>query len=138
MLSLKSLRGDKEEEVTTNVEPEKITCGVKKTEVIDNTITVYLVGDIDAVTAPALPKALKEVLSKHDNIKEVILNLKEARYLSSAGLRGCVEALNICRDYGINTKDYFKITELSKSVYQIFTVTGFAFSFNLEKAEDDE
>ena len=30
MLSLKSLRGDKEEEVTTNVEPEKITCGVKK------------------------------------------------------------------------------------------------------------
>ena len=119
MLSLKSLRGDKDK--TPNVETTKsvvqnedtsdVTCGIKDETIKDGVALISLSGDIDATTAPIITTRIKEILGS-ENLTKLTFNLADVRYLSSAGLRSFVEVQNICLEKNID----FKSIELSEKV----------------------
>lgn len=46
-------------------------------------LRVTVVGELDSITSPALERELQDL----DNVEEVVLDLKELAYTSSAGLR---------------------------------------------------
>lgn len=141
MLSLKSLRGDKDE--ATNVEATKsvvqnedtsdVICGIKDETIKDGIALISLSGDIDATTAPIITTRIKEILGS-ENLTKLTFNLADVRYLSSAGLRSFVEVQNICLEKNID----FKSIELSEKVYRLFKVTGFGSMLKLEMNENLE
>lgn len=141
MLSLKSLRGDKDE--ATNVEATKsvvqnedtsdVICGIKDETIKDGVALISLSGDIDATTAPIITTRIKEILGS-ENLTKLTFNLADVRYLSSAGLRSFVEVQNICLEKNID----FKSIELSEKVYRLFKVTGFGSMLKLEMNENLE
>jgi anti-sigma B factor antagonist len=141
MLSLKSLRGDKDK--TPNVETTKsvvqnedtsdVICGIKDETIKDGVALISLSGDIDATTAPIITTRIKEILGS-ENLTKLTFNLADVRYLSSAGLRSFVEVQNICLEKNID----FKSIELSEKVYRLFKVTGFGSMLKLEMNENLE
>jgi anti-sigma B factor antagonist len=141
MLSLKSLRGDKDEapnveatkSVVQNEDTSDIICGIKDETIKDGIALISLSGDIDATTAPIITTRIKEILGS-ENLTKLTFNLADVRYLSSAGLRSFVEVQNICLEKNID----FKSIELSEKVYRLFKVTGFGSMLKLEMNENLE
>lgn len=141
MLSLKSLRGDKDEapnveatkSVVQNEDTSDVICGIKDETIKDGIALISLSGDIDATTAPIITTRIKEILGS-ENLTKLTFNLADVRYLSSAGLRSFVEVQNICLQKNID----FKSIELSEKVYRLFKVTGFGSMLKLEMNENLE
>mgnify|MGYP001660818930 FL=1 len=141
MLSLKSLRGDKDEapnveatkSVVQNEDTSDVICGIKDETIKDGIALISLSGDIDATTAPIITTRIKEILGS-ENLTKLTFNLADVRYLSSAGLRSFVEVQNICLEKNID----FKSIELSEKVYRLFKVTGFGSMLKLEMSENLE
>lgn len=141
MLSLKSLRGDKDEapnveatkSVVQNEDTSDVICGIKDETIKDGIALISLSGDIDATTAPIITTRIKEILGS-ENLTKLTFNLTDVRYLSSAGLRSFVEVQNICLEKNID----FKSIELSEKVYRLFKVTGFGSMLKLEMNENLE
>ncbi|MCB7108292.1 STAS domain-containing protein [Agathobacter rectalis] len=141
MLSLKSLRGDKDEapnveatkSVVQNEDTSDVICGIKDETIKDGIALISLSGDIDATTAPIITTRIKEILGS-ENLTKLTFNLADVRYLSSAGLRSFVEVQNICLEKNID----FKSIELSEKVYRLFKVTGFGSMLKLEMNENLE
>ena len=92
MLSLKSLRGDKDEapnveatkSVVQNEDTSDVICGIKDETIKDGIALISLSGDIDATTAPIITTRIKEILGS-ENLTKLTFNLADVRYLSSAG-----------------------------------------------------
>lgn len=141
MLSLKSLRGDKDEapnvetakSVVQNEDTSDVICGIKDETIKNGVALISLSGDIDATTAPIITARIKEILGS-ENLTKLTFNLADVRYLSSAGLRSFVEVQNICLEKNID----FKSIELSEKVYRLFKVTGFGSMLKLEMSENLE
>lgn len=141
MLSLKSLRGDKDEapnveatkSVVQNEDTSDVICGIKDETIKDGIALISLSGDIDATTAPIITTRIKEILGS-ENLTKLTFNLADVRYLSSAGLGSFVEVQNICLEKNID----FKSIELSEKVYRLFKVTGFGSMLKLEMNENLE
>ena len=74
-------------------------------------------GRLDTTTAPELEAALDEVL---ENTKELIFNLENLEYISSAGLRVILKAQK-----SMNTKGSMKLTGVNDSIIEVFDITGF-------------
>ena len=87
----------------------------KTTENEKGTLTVS--GRLDTTTAPELEAALDEVL---ENTKELIFNLENLEYISSAGLRVILKAQK-----SMNTKGSMKLTGVNDSIMEVFDITGF-------------
>ena len=49
----------------------------------DRCLTVTLIGELDSITSPELDREVQNL----ENVNEVVLDLKELAYTSSAGLR---------------------------------------------------
>lgn len=141
MLSLKSLRDDKDEapnveatkSVVQNEDTSDVICGIKDETIKDGIALISLSGDIDATTAPIITTRIKEIIGS-ENLTKLTFNLADVRYLSSAGLRSFVEVQNICLEKNID----FKSIELSEKVYRLFKVTGFGSMLKLEMNENLE
>ena len=73
-------------------------------------------GRLDTTTAPELEAALDEVL---ENTKELIFNLENLEYISSAGLRVILKAQK-----SMNTKGSMKLTGVNDSIMEVFDITG--------------
>lgn len=82
-------------------------------------ITVILEGKLDTATAPELSEALAPLKNSCDTI---ILDLKNLKYVSSAGLRVFLAADQEMSDNGKTVK--FK--NVPSSVMDIFDMTGFS------------
>ena len=80
-------------------------------------VTLTVSGRLDTTTAPELEAALDEVL---ENTKELIFNLENLEYISSAGLRVILKAQK-----SMNTKGSMKLTGVNDSIMEVFDVTGF-------------
>lgn len=96
---------------------------IKKT-VKNNTLTVALSGRLDTSTAPQLEQELKDSL---DNISELILDMKQLDYISSAGLRVLLSAQKI-----MNKQGSMKLLNVNDTVMEIFEVTGFSDILTIE------
>ena len=90
---------------------------------VENTI-VEIVGRLDTTTAPSLEKTLSEDMG---DTKNLILDLKELEYISSAGLRVLLGAQKKMQKIGT-----MKVINVCDSVMDVFEITGFADILTIE------
>ena len=87
-------------------------------------LTVTLEGRLDTTTAPELETELKTAL---DGITELIFEIKDLAYISSAGRRVLLSAQKV-----MNKQGSMVIRGASEEVMEIFDVTGFVDILTIE------
>ena len=95
---------------------------VKKQE--GTTLTIELDGRLDTVTSPQLESELR---SSVDGITELIFDLANLAYVSSAGLRVLLAAQKV-----MNRQGKMTIRNVTPEIMDIFDVTGFVDILNIE------
>ncbi|MBQ6554242.1 MAG: STAS domain-containing protein [Firmicutes bacterium] len=96
---------------------------ITKTQENDK-LTVAIEGRLDTTTAPQLEAELKSSLY---DVKELVFDIKELEYISSAGLRVLLSAQKVMNKQGKMT-----VIGANKAVMEIFEVTGFVDILNIE------
>ena len=91
----------------------------------DGKLTLGLVGRMDALTAPELGKVIESALS---GVKELVFDLKDLEYTSSAGLRQFLMAQQIMDDQGSMI-----IINANEAVLDILDETGFMDILDIEQ-----
>ena len=86
--------------------------------------TIIISGKVDTVTAPELERFITENIS---GIKELVLDLAEVEYVSSAGLRALLQAQK-----DMNKQGKMKIIHVRDNVKEIFDMIGFSRIFTIE------
>ena len=87
-------------------------------------LTLELEGRLDTTTAPELEA---EVKSSIDGVEELILDLANLEYMSSAGLRVLLSAQKV-----MNTQGKMTVTNVNETISEIFEVTGFSEILSVE------
>ena len=85
---------------------------------------IKLVGRLDTTTAPALDKTINEDIA---GTKNLVLDVKELEYISSAGLRVLLGAQKKMQKIGS-----MKVTNVREEVMEVFEMTGFADILTIE------
>ncbi len=80
-------------------------------------LTVALEGRLDTGTAPQLEAELKTSVN---GIEELVLDLKDLAYMSSAGLRVLLAAQKV-----MNRQGSMKVVNVNETIAEIFEITGF-------------
>lgn len=87
-------------------------------------LELKLDGRLDTLTAPELEEEIK---ANADSIKDLIIDMKDLEYISSAGLRALLVAKKLLHGKGtvkaVNTNDMVK---------EVFEVTGFIDLIDIE------
>ena len=96
---------------------------IKKQE--GNTLNIALKGRLDTTTSPQLEKELREVLP---SAKDLVFDLVDLDYVSSAGLRVFLSAQKVMNKQGDMT-----IRNVKPEIMEIFEVTGFVDILNIEE-----
>ena len=94
------------------------------TEKENSKLTLTVSGRIDTVTAPELEKFALEHM---EGITEMVLDLADVEYVSSAGLRAL---LQINKDMSKQGK--LKLLNINPNVKEIFDMIGFSRIFTIE------
>ena len=89
----------------------------------NSTMTVNLSGRLDTSTAPDLEK----ILSEAGGASELILDLKDLSYTSSAGLRVFLKAQKM-----MNRQGKMRIIHVCPEIREIFEITGFTEILTIE------
>ena len=92
----------------------------------NTTVVLTLGGRLDTTTAPELEKA---VAASYEGITELIIDMKELDYVSSAGLRVLLAAQKTMNKQGSMT-----IRNVNEAVMEIFEITGFLDILTIEGA----
>ena len=79
---------------------------------------IEIVGRLDTTTAPALDKAINEDIG---DVKNLVLDVKDMEYISSAGLRVLLGAQKKMQKIGS-----MKVVNVCEEVMEVFEMTGFA------------
>ena len=87
-------------------------------------LIIKLNGRLDTITAPDLEDELKSSLI---GLTELIFDLKDLEYVSSAGLRTLLLAQKT-----MNKMGSMKVINVCEEVYEIFDITGFTDIFDIE------
>jgi len=90
----------------------------------ENRTIVALEGRLDTITAPELEKEIETI---KDELKELVFDLKDLDYISSAGLRVLLAAQKIMNKQGV-----MKVTSVNETVAEILEVTGFTDILTIE------
>ena len=90
---------------------------IKKTKQAGK-LTISVTGSLDTTTAPALEAALNGAL---DGVTELVFDLKELEYISSAGLRILLSSMK-----AMNQKGSMKVINVNRDIMEIFEMTGFS------------
>ena len=85
---------------------------------------IELSGRLDTSTAPVLDKTIMNEVPENANL---ILNLKELEYISSAGLRVLLSAQKRMRKHGS-----MKLRNVREEIMEVFEMTGFADILEIE------
>ena len=79
---------------------------------------IEVAGRLDTLTASSLDKAINEDIGE---VKNLVLDLKNLEYISSAGLRVLLGAQKKMQKIG-----FMKVTNVCEEVMEVFEMTGFA------------
>lgn len=90
-----------------------------------DTLNVAIEGRLDTTTAPQLEEEIK---SDIDGVKELIFDLENLTYVSSAGLRVLLSTQKI-----MNKQGSMVIKNANEEVMEIFEVTGFIDILNISE-----
>ena len=93
-----------------------------KMEKDGSTLTVYVEGKLNAVTSPQLEAEISDL----EGVEELIFDLKDLLYTSSAGLRVLLNAQKIMEDQGSMI-----VRNPNEDVMEIFKETGFLKIFDI-------
>ncbi len=88
-------------------------------------LEIALEGRLDTMTAPSLEEEIKNSI---EGITELVFDLKDLAYVSSAGLRVLLSAQKTMNKQGSMT-----IRNANEEVLEIFEVTGFIDILNIEE-----
>ncbi|MBQ9060732.1 MAG: STAS domain-containing protein [Firmicutes bacterium] len=91
----------------------------------DGSLTIFLEGKLDTVTAQELDAAVKEDI---DDVTELVFDMNELRYISSAGLRVLLGAQKVMNEQG-----EMRVVKPNEIICEIFEDTGF---YNILTIED--
>ena len=80
--------------------------------------TLVVCGRLDTATAPELEAEVDKVLP---GLKELIFDMADLEYVSSAGLRVILTAQK-----KMNVQGYMELINVSEAVMDVFEMTGFA------------
>jgi len=80
-------------------------------------LTLKIAGRLDTTSAPEMEKAVKENIG---GIEELVIDLGQLEYISSAGLRVLLSAQKT-----MNTQGSMKVVNVSDTIMEIFEITGF-------------
>lgn len=95
------------------------------TEERNNDVVTFIIeGRLDTTTAPTLEKTINETV---DEIKELILDMNQLTYVSSAGLRVLLSAQKKMSKIGT-----MKLIGVCEEVMDVFEMTGFVDILNIE------
>lgn len=95
------------------------------TEERNNDVVTFIIeGRLDTTTAPTLEKTINETV---DEIKELILDMNQLTYISSAGLRVLLSAQKKMSKIGT-----MKLIGVCEEVMDVFEMTGFVDILNIE------
>lgn len=87
-------------------------------------LTVAIEGRLDTTTAPELEKTLGDAMN---GITELILDMTNLEYVSSAGLRVILKVQKVMYNQG-----KMKLIGVNESVMEVFEITGFADILTIE------
>lgn len=90
----------------------------------DKELTVLVSGRLDTLTSPELEEKLEDSL---EGIEKLIFDFKELEYISSAGLRMMLTAMQIMDEQG-----EMVVRNVNNEIMDIFNVTGFIDDLNVE------
>ena len=82
------------------------------------------IGRLDTTTSPELEREIETSVA---GIKELVLDLKDVEYVSSAGLRVILKAQKL-----MGSRSGFKVTGVNAIVMEVFDITGFTDILNIE------
>lgn len=85
----------------------------------ENSIQLSVEGQVDTITAPELQQ---NILTAFQKTKNVILDLGQVGYMSSAGLR----ALLLGQKTATSKGGTMKVINVQPAVMQVFNLSGFA------------
>jgi anti-sigma B factor antagonist len=80
-------------------------------------LTVAIEGKLDTTTAPEFEKTLGEILS---GVSELVLDMTNLEYVSSAGLRVILKFQKI-----MNTQGSMRLIGVNDCIMEVFDITGF-------------
>lgn len=89
-----------------------------------NNLTIILDGRLDTTSAPSLEEELKSSL---EGVTDLVFNIKDLQYISSAGLRVLLSAQKI-----MNKQGSMVIRGANEDINEIFEVTGFSDILTIE------
>lgn len=87
-------------------------------------LTVEVSGRLDTLTAPEFESKVEPELA---GVKDLVIDLKDLEYISSAGLRVLMGLVKIMKDQG-----EMKVINPSEVVMDVFSLTGFDSILNIE------
>jgi len=89
-----------------------------------NKLTIALEGRLDTMTAPELDQELKGSL---EGIQELVVDMAQLEYVSSAGLRVLLSAQKV-----MNKQGEMVVKNVSEQIMEVFEVTGFTDILNIQ------
>lgn len=93
-------------------------------EVNGSSLTLTIEGRLDTTTAPQLEAEIKQSLA---GVTELVLDMKELAYLSSAGLRVLLAAQK-----QMNKQGKMVLKNVCETIMEVFEVTGFVDILTIE------
>ncbi|MDO4531242.1 MAG: STAS domain-containing protein [Bacillota bacterium] len=87
----------------------------QKTE--GNTMWINAVGRVDTTTAPELEVVINGC---GEEVQEMIIDMEQLEYISSAGLRVILKAQKM-----MSRKNGLKLKNVNETIMEIFDITGF-------------
>ena len=80
-------------------------------------LTLKIAGRLDTTSAPEMEKAVKENIG---SVEELVIDMENLEYISSAGLRVLLSAQKT-----MNGQGSMKVINVSDTIMEIFEITGF-------------
>lgn len=90
----------------------------------ENKLTLGLSGRLDTLTAPQLEAVIQNEL---DGVTDLVLDLKDLVYVSSAGLR-----VFLLGQKTMNKKGSMTLCNVCDDIKEVLTITGFADIFTIK------
>lgn len=95
-----------------------------KQELNGTTLTIKIIGRLDASNAQELTNTLNSAL---DGVKDLIFDFTDLKYVASAGLRALLMAQK-----RMNKQGSMKICHVDETVMEVLEMTGFADLMTIE------
>lgn len=89
-----------------------------------NELMIALTGRLDTLSSPELEEKLEPAL---EGVEKLVFDFAELKYISSAGLRVLLTALQIMDEQG-----EMKVKNVCADVMDVFEVTGFVDDLDIE------